>query len=480
MQPSTWIAMHQSPRRTKIVATWGPTVASEERIRQLVQAGVDVFRLNFSHGTHEQFSETIPLIRSIAKEEGRHVAFLQDIQGPRLRTGILNGSKQVELKTGSTVTIVTQDGTGTSERFAIAYPRLTQDVKPGHRILIADGTIALRAAAVENGAIEATVLNGGMLGEHKGVNLPDSSVSAEPLTPKDEADLAFGVKMDVDYVALSFVRRRDDVLACRRLVARLGGRAPIISKIEHPEAITNLEEILAASDGIMVARGDLGVEVTAERVPLLQKHMIQRCNELGLPVITATQMLDSMIERPVPTRAEASDIANAIFDGTDALMLSGETAAGKFPIHAVETMARIAREAEAVDFPPLSYPTQEQSHALARGARALASHLAARAMLVFTRSGNSAQVLAQQRPTMPIYALSGSAAVCRRLMLWYGVHPIEMDLVEDVETMVQAGIRELLRRDVVDPGDRIVILGSSPVNVGGLPNFISVRTITTE
>ncbi len=472
--------MALAQRRTKIVATWGPAVASEERLRQLIQAGVDVFRLNFSHGSHEDFSEAIPRIRALAEAEGRHVAVLQDIQGPRLRTGSLNGKEAIDLRTGSLVTITSHDEPVSEDRFSIVYPRLTRDLRPGQRILIADGTIALRATGIEDSEVKAIVLNGGLLGEHKGVNLPDSSVSAEPLTSKDEEDLAFGVKMDVDYVALSFVRRREDVLACRRLVTRLGGHAPIVSKIEHPEAIVNLEDILAASDAVMVARGDLGVEVSAERVPMLQKHIIRRSNELGLPVITATQMLDSMIERPVPTRAEASDIANAIFDGTDALMLSGETATGKFPVHCVQTMDRIAREAESIGTQASMYPTQEQSHALARAARSLASHLEARAIMVFTRSGQTAQVLSQQRPAIPIFALSANPAVCRKLTLWYAVRPIQAELVEDVETMIEAGLAELRGRNIVDVGDRVVVVGSSPVNVGGLPNFISVRTVIAD
>ena len=465
-------------RLTKIVATWGPAVASEERLRGLIQAGVDVFRLNFSHGTHEQFEDAIPRIRALAAAEGRHVALLQDIQGPRIRTGLLPDGKTVTLETGSTVTLTTDDELGTPHRLSIAYPHLTEDVQPGHRILIADGTIQLRADRVSDGEVDATVIHGGLLGEHKGVNLPDTAVSAEALTPKDRADLEFGARVGVDYVALSFVRRADDVAACRSLVNELGTDTPIISKIEHPLAIDNLDEILAASDGVMVARGDLGVEVSPERVPLLQKLIIRRANEMGLPVITATQMLESMVERPVPTRAEASDIANAILDGTDALMLSAETAAGSFPVIVVQTMARIAREAESAEVVPAHMHRDEQPYLVARAAASLASDLGAKAMLVFTRSGKTAETLSRHRPAMPIHALTPEASTARRLALWYGVWPIMVPVTEEIETMFERGILELRERGTVAPGDLVVLLGSSPVRIGGPPNFVNVRTVS--
>jgi pyruvate kinase len=464
-------------RMTKIVATWGPAVGDEASLRSLIRAGVDVFRLNFSHGAHAEFDRIIPLIRSIASEEKKNVALLQDIQGSRLRTGRIPGGGPITLKTGSTIVIATTDENVGGGRIAIAYPKLANDITPGDRILIADGTLVLRATAVRGGEIEAAVEHGGMLGEHKGVNLPDSSVSAEALTAKDRRDLAYGARLGVDFVAMSFVRRAADVEACRQIIADLGGDTPVISKIEHPEAITNLEEILRASDGVMVARGDLGVEVSPERVPLLQKQIIKRANEMGIPVITATQMLESMVDRPVPTRAEASDVANAILDGTDALMLSAETAAGSFPLQSVETMVRIACETEVAWSAPVRIDRTEQPFVLARAARTLAVALDARALLVFTRSGTSAATLSEQRPPMPIYALTPSEQVACRLALWYGIRPIVTDTSSDIEQMIDLGMAELLDRDIVSEGDTIVVFGSAPVRVGGPPNLINVRTV---
>ena len=469
--------MANAQRLTKIVATWGPAVASEERLRELIVAGVDVFRLNFSHGTKEEFGRAVPLIRSLADAAGRQVALLQDIQGPRIRTGLLPEGQPVMLETGSAVTITTGQELGSAERICIMYPALAADVRPGHRILISDGTILLNAESTGGGEVEATVVHGGLLGEHKGVNLPDSAVSADPLTPKDRDDLAFGASLDVDYIALSFVRRADDVLACRRVVRELGADTPIVSKIEHPQAIANLEEILDASDGVMVARGDLGVEVSPERVPLLQKQIIKRANEIGLPVITATQMLESMVERPVPTRAEASDIANAILDGTDALMLSAETAVGGYPTQAVETMARIAREVESAGASPVRIQHDEQPYHIAGAARELATDLSARALLVFTRSGKTAETLSAHRPEMPIYALTPDPRAARRLALWYGVWPIVSPVTEDIEAMFELGISELRGRGAVVPGDLVVLFGSAPVRVGEPPNLINVRTV---
>jgi pyruvate kinase len=465
-------------RLTKIVATWGPAVASEERLRAIVDAGVDVFRLNFSHATHAELEEAVPRIRAVADSAGRQVALLQDIQGPRLRTGLLPDGAPVLLETGSSVTIMTEEGPTSATCIVVAYPQLTDDVHEGDRVLIADGTITLRVTSVGNGSVEAVVVNGGMLGEHKGVNLPDSFVSAEPLTERDREDLAFGASIGVDYVALSFVRRASDISACRVLLHDLGSSAPIIAKIEHPQAIANLEEILAASDGVMVARGDLGVEVSAERVPLLQKLIIRRANELGIPVITATQMLESMIEKPVPTRAEASDIANAVLDGTDALMLSGESAVGSFPVEAVETMARIAMEAEETGADHTRHEASGQLFAMARAARELASHLRAQAILVFTRSGQTAQTLSQQKPDQPIFALTGSPEVCRQLSLWYGIWPVLADVTEEVEAMIGIGMQRLRELEVAGAGDLVVILGTSPVAIGGLPNMISVRSVS--
>jgi pyruvate kinase len=472
------IVMAINGRRTKIVATWGPAAATDDRIRHLLRAGVDVFRLNFSHANHDELSEVVPRIHALAAEEHRHVALLQDIQGPRIRTGLLPNGEPVALATGSVVTISPDDGAdvtaASSTHITVTYPRIAEDVAEGDRILIADGTIVLRAQALNGGTLTALVEHGGILGEHKGVNLPDSQVRAEPLTPKDISDLTFGADIDVDYVALSFVRRASDVEACRALLLGLGRNTPIISKIEHPLAIENLEEILAVSDGVMVARGDLGVEVSPERVPLLQKHIIRRANEVGIPVITATQMLESMIDRPTPTRAEASDVANAILDGTDAVMLSAETAVGTYPVQTVETMARIAVEAESAQQPPLRFQRPEQAFLIAHSAVSLASSLDAKAVLVFTRTGVTAQTISLNKPDRPIYALTPHIEIARKLALWYAVEPYVGADQEDVDGMVEHGIGSLREHGAVVEGDTVVIMGSLPA---GPPNLINVRLV---
>ncbi|MDA1035712.1 MAG: pyruvate kinase [Chloroflexi bacterium] len=461
-------------RRTKIVATWGPAIASDDTLRKAISAGVDVFRLNFSHSTHEEFAQAIPRIRAMANELGANIALLQDIQGPRIRTGLLSGGTPITLETGASVTIAPGDQLGSPEHIYVTYPRFVEDVNEGQRILIADGTIILRATKVNSSSVLATIEHGGTLGEHKGVNLPDSEVSAEPLTDKDVDDLRFGAEMDVDYVALSFVRRASDIEACRKVIQGFGRKTPIISKIEHPLAIENLEEVLAASDGVMVARGDLGVEVSPARVPLLQKRIIRRANEVGIPVITATQMLESMIDSPFPTRAEASDVANAILDGTDAIMLSGETAVGGFPIQTIQTMASIAVETERAERVPSRFHSDEQPYLIAEAAVSLASGIGAKAILVFTRSGQSAQTASLYRPDLPIYALTPEEPTARRLALWYAIHPVLGPDMTELDHMLEYGSTTLKDRGAVSSGEIIVLIGSSPV---GPPNLINVRVM---
>ncbi len=473
-------------RRTKIVATWGPALAGEEQLRQAIMAGADIFRLNFSHAVHEEIGAVVPLIRSISAELGRPVALLQDIQGPRLRTGEVERLEGVELRAGDRVVVTSEDVPSTSSLVSIPYQRLADDVVPGHRVLIADGAMALRVVGVRASGFDAEVVAGGLLTAHKGVNLPDSRVTADPLTPKDRADLAFGSEIGVDYVALSFVRSAADVRACRDLLRELGAETPIVSKIEHPLAIENLAEILEASDAVMVARGDLGVEVSPERVPLLQKLIIARANEAGLPVITATQMLESMIDRPTPTRAEASDVANAILDGTDAVMLSGETAIGAFAAETIATMARIALAVESSDSavhhaaPRGERATSggdNQADAMARAACELTDRLHIRAMVVVTGSGRTAATLSRHRPSVPVYAFTPSPEVCRSLMLWYGVWPIQTTLADRYEVTMHSALELLEQQGIVAPGDRALFFGSAPVGVSKMPNLITVRIV---
>ena len=468
------------PRHTKIVATLGPALASDEHLRQAIAAGVDVFRLNFSHATHEELESTVPRIRAVSAEIGRTVALMQDIQGPRLRTGLVEAAGGIRLTPGEVVRIVPDDVPTMEGSVSIPYPRLLDDVSAGDRILIADGNLVLRVAEVNRGDMRASVVAGGVLTSHKGVNLPDSRVTADPLTEKDRKDLAYGASIGVDYVAMSFVRSGEDVRSCRDLLRTMGTAPPIISKIEHPLAVERLPEIIDESDGIMVARGDLGVEVSPERVPLLQKHIISKANEAGKPVITATQMLGSMLENPMPTRAEASDIANAILDGTDAVMLSEETAVGQFPVEAIATMGRIAQEAETADTPFHVKHPHDESHAMAEAARFVAERLQVRALVVFTQSGHTAKTISHLRPRAPIYAFTPDPVVCSGLSLWYGVRPVSADLPDRTETRVLQAFAALRERGAVAAGDRVVVFGATRIGAGGIPNDINVRTVGAQ
>ncbi|MCY4581526.1 MAG: pyruvate kinase [Chloroflexi bacterium] len=465
------------PRHTKIVATLGPSLAPDDHLRQAIAAGVDVFRLNFSHATHEELEQTVPRIRKISAEVGRTVALLQDIQGPRLRTGVVENGDGIRLTPGETVRVVQDDVPTTEGSVSIPYPRLVNDVSAGDRILIADGNLVLRVAEVSGDSMRASVVAGGVLTSHKGVNLPDSSVTADPITEKDRKDLAYGAFIGVDYVAMSFVRSGDDVRSCRELLRKMGTAPPIISKIEHPMAIEHLADIIEESDGIMVARGDLGVEVSPERVPLLQKHIISMANEAGKPVITATQMLGSMLDSPMPTRAEASDIANAILDGTDAVMLSEETAIGQYPVEAIATMGRIALQAETAETPFHVKHPHDESHAMAQAARFVAQSLHAAALVVFTQSGHTAKAISHLRPKAPIYAFTPDPGVCNGLALWYGVRPIRADLPDRTENRVVQALSTLRERGAVMTGDRVVVFGATRIGAGGIPNDINVRTV---
>jgi len=452
--------------RTKIVATLGPATDSLKRIRALVEAGVDVFRLNFSHGTHEEHAARFRRIRQAARSLRANVCVLQDLQGPKMRVGCLKGGGPVELVPGRRTTITTQAIVGDAECFSSSYRALHRDVHRGDRILLDDGLLELRVVGVSGHNVSCEVVNGGPLGEHKGINLPGVAVSAPALSAKDRRDLEFGLELGVDAVALSFVRRAADVRLAQRLVRRLGGDAPIIAKIEKPEAIDELEAILHAADGVMVARGDLGVEMPPEQVPVLQKRIIQRANALGKPVITATQMLESMIREPRPTRAEASDVANAIFDGTDAVMLSAETAVGQYPLESVEMMTRIAEAAESVRRPrhPDEIAALPIPAAIADAAVHAAEDIQAACLVVFTISGATARLLAQRRPPCPIHAFSPVEATCRRLAMVWGVEAHPAPMARATDTLVSDAERLLLRLGAVRRGDRIVfVAGTTPL-----------------
>jgi pyruvate kinase len=482
---------------TKVVATVGPASNDEATLAALIAAGVSVVRLNFSHGVHAEHGATVVAVRRLAAAQGRVVALLADLQGPKLRVGELAGGGPVVLQPGATIRITTEPVLGTAERIATSYERFGEDVRLGDRVLLDDGNLELRVEAIEpvpGGGVEVVcrVVTGGPLYPRKGINLPGTAVSSPALTEKDRADLAFAVAQGVDLVALSFVRRPEDLRQARAELRRLGGRQPLIAKIEKPQAVARLEEIVRAADGVMVARGDLGVEMSAEAVPLIQKRLIRLANAAGIPVITATQMLESMIAKPRPTRAEASDVANAILDGTDAVMLSGETAVGAYPVAAVETMVRIARQVEgdasfslacaemaALVRAERGRGRQTDAEAISEAARSLARSLPARAIAVLTGTGRTVGLVAGQRPGVPIAAFAARPEVARRLALWHGVVPIpaEIPFGTDAFAPIEQGLTE---RGLAGTGDRVVIVGSlaNPRRGRGRTVYLQVHRIS--
>jgi pyruvate kinase len=469
-------------RRTKIVATIGPASANENILDRLIGAGAAVFRLNFSHGSHEDHSRTVRMIRAIAEKRKEAVAILQDLSGPKIRTTKVSVAEGIVLLTGRTL-VITNDETvvGTPERIGTTYEPLPRDVKIGDTILLDDGNLELRVLGAAGREVTCEVIHGGILKSNKGMNLPNVSLSIPALTEKDRADLAFGLSLGVDFVALSFVRRPEDLREAKDLIKSLGGDAPLIAKIEKREAINNLESILYEADGVMVARGDLGVELSTEEVPTLQKKIIAMANAAGKPVITATQMLESMIERARPTRAEASDVANAILDGTDAVMLSAETASGNFPVEAVETMARIADYTEEHDefqSPGRLAGTSVSAvaRALARAASSVAEELHASWIMTFTETGSTARHVSGFRPRARIAGVTPSEKVHRRLALHWGVVPILLPRVSDTEGLLLAGEEALIAAHHIKSGDRIVILAGQ-THTAGATNVLKVHVV---
>ena len=469
-------------RRTKIVCTIGPATSSEERLEQLMRAGMNVARLNFSHGSHEEHARSIQTLRQIASEVGKTICILQDLQGPKIRTGRLKGHQPVKLKAGEPVTITTRDVEGTAELLSTTFGGLPQEVGPGSRILLSDGRIELEVRGVHSQEIECVIVTGGTLAEHQGINLPGAALSIPALTDKDRKDLEFGVKHGVDLVALSFVRSAADVRTARGLIAARNSDIPVFAKLEKPQALDQLEAILEAADGVMVARGDLGVEMPPEKVPVIQKHVIQRAAEWRKPVIIATQMLESMIENPRPTRAEASDVANAIFDGTDAVMLSGETASGKHPLEAVCMMAKIVVEAEnnIADF---TQPRRRRdkraltiSETICESIAHSADDLDMAAIAVFTETGNTARMLSKYRPKSQIYAFSHVPAVCNRMNLLWGVYPIRRDQALHSEEMLATAEQELLRTGRIRPGQVLGVVAGTQMSSGST-NFMRLHVV---
>jgi pyruvate kinase len=470
------------PRRAKIIATLGPATDGLER--ELVDAGVDVARLNFSHGAPEEHARRCAAIRAAAAELGRCVAIMQDLQGPKIRIGRLAGSGPIELAPGQMLTITTRDVVGNAERIGCTYPELTRDVAPGDHVLLDDGRIRLVVVEVAGDEVRTRVEEGGPLAEHKGINLPGVAVSAPALTEKDRQDLRFGLReLGVDYVALSFIRAADEVHEGRALVRSLGRDTPLLVKLERPEAVERLEALLAVADGVMVARGDLGVEMAPEQVPMLQKTIIHQANQRGIPVITATQMLESMVSEETPTRAEATDVANAIWDGSDAVMLSAETAVGRHPLLAVRMMQRIVCAAEAAALPSCPAAAggdrgpRGQAAAVTHAARVLAEDLGATAIVGVTRTGRTAELLSWGRARVPTYAFSPDERVCRRLALWWGVTAVHHPLAESLEGNIEAMEAHLVRCGLARPGDTVVITGSHPFRAGVHTNFVKYQVV---
>jgi pyruvate kinase len=469
-------------RRVKIVATLGPATDGLEI--DLVRAGLDVARLNFSHGTQAEHARRCVAIRDAASETGRSVAIMQDLQGPKIRVGTLVGGGPVELRSGAQLVISTHEVVGTAERVGCTYTQLAHDVRSGDRILLDDGKIRLTVLESSDGDVRARVEEGGLLGEHKGINLPGVAVSAPAVTDKDRGDMAFGLEeLGVDYVALSFVRSADEVRAAHELMRSLGRIVPLVVKLEKGEAIDNLDEIIQVADAVMVARGDLGVELAPEQVPMLQKRIIQRANHRGIPVITATQMLESMMTEETPTRAEATDIANAVWDGSDAVMLSGETAAGRHPLLAIQMMDRIARAAESSDVMPSQVGRGRDERprgyaaAVTHAARVLAEDLEASAIIGITRSGLTAELLSRGRARVPIFGFSPDPEVARRLALWWGVTSVHQHLEEDLESNIEAMEHYLVEHEGAETADTVVITGSHPFEQGVHTNFVKFHVL---
>lgn len=466
--------------KTKIVATIGPASSSKETIKEMVIAGMSVARLNFSHGSYEDHARMVSLLRHVSEELDTPITLLQDLQGPKIRVGQLSQGS-ISLVEGEKLTLVPTTPTDLPENtITIDYPYLAEDVTPGTQILLDDGLLELNVDKVEGDAVICTILEGGILKSRKGVNLPSIELRLPSMTEKDKQDLEFGLAQGVDWISLSFVRRAEDVIALKEYLAAKGAAdTPVIAKIEKPQAIANLEAIVQECNGLMVARGDLGVEMKPESVPLLQKKIIRLCNQKRIPVITATQMLDSMIRNSRPTRAEASDVANAIIDGTDAVMLSGESAVGDFPVKSVQMLAKIATEIER-DIEYINHPPNQtnETYALSEALRAIINTLPLRCIVAFTNSGYTSMIASSERPNIPVVAFTPHQTIYHRLNLIWGVKPVVLDHeVETFEELVEQAESVLRQRNVVQAGDKIVIMGGIPTRHSRGTNFIKIHTI---
>jgi pyruvate kinase len=469
-------------RKTKIVCTIGPSTSSASVIKELLQTGMDVARINFSHGTHKEHTSYIKTLRQTAKKADLPLAIMQDLPGPKNRTGKLRRGS-IELKENADFILTTREILGDENRVSVGLPYLSSIVKPGDMIFLDDGAIELRVTATSNTDVSCKVLTGGSLGEDKGINIPGVTWDAPTITEEDWNHLLFGLKHDVDFVALSFIRQAKDVLKVRKFLRKEKKAPALIAKIERREALDNLDEILKAADGAMVARGDLGIEIPIQRVPIVQKEIIQKCNHLGKPVIVATQMLESMVNAPRPTRAEVSDVANAIFNGADAIMLSEETAVGSYPIEAVSMMTQIALEAEAT----LPYEEMltnkgkdlqpETGDAISYAACHTAHQLGAAAIIAFTSSGSTARRVAKYRPRVPIIAITPSQTTQRQLSLSWGVRAFQIPEPSKIAGLFSRGARVAKRAGLAKEGDLVVITGGVPIGISGSTNLLKVEKV---
>jgi pyruvate kinase len=483
-------------RRTKIVITVGPACSADDTVEQLIKAGVNVMRMNFSHGTYEEHAARFRLIRELSADLNHPVTILQDLQGPKIRTGMIRGGSIV-LKQGDRLILTTEQVEGTEGRVSVDFEDLPANVQTGGRILLDDGNLELVVVAIDGKDVHTSVVLGGVLKPHKGVNLPGVKLNVPALTEKDRQDLAFGLELGVDAVAMSFVRSPEDIHSIRRLIGELRpdrqNNTPVIAKMERPEALENLQQIVKAADGVMVARGDLGVEMAPETVPIAQKRIIEAANRNAKTVITATQMLDSMIHNPRPTRAEATDVANAIFDGTDAVMLSGETAVGRYPVQAVETMAAIIRAAEEqldrwghwrgdvaeclLEENDTEGDIPDDAISITRAAAELAHDRNVAAIAVFTQTGRTARLMAKTRPNVPILAFTPEEQTYRQLPMLWGVIPYLVPYADTMEVMLEDVEQAMMSATPLQPGQQVVFISGFPVGAMRPPNMALLYTL---
>lgn len=471
--------------RTKIICTIGPSSESEEMLRNLLLAGMNVARLNFSHGTHREQQKRIERIRKLAQELDRQVGIIADIQGPKIRLGELS-EETIHLEEGQTITLTSEEVLGTAEKVTVRYPTLAQDLAEGQQILIDDGLISLTVEEIRGLEVKCRVVTGGCLSAHKGVSIPKVRVQLPALTEKDRVDIAFALKQDVDYLAISFVRRAEHLLEIKKYIAQLGGDVGIIAKIENLEGVEELDKIIAVADAVMVARGDLGVELPAEEVPILQRKIVRKCRRAGKPVIIATQMLESMVQNPRPTRAEVNDVAYAVMQVVDAVMLSGETAVGQYPVEAVSVMARVIQRTEAsLDWKDLFVKTEPTaplsiSDAICHATCESALDLGIGAILSSTQSGSTARMVAKYRPRALIIAASPNPKVARRLSLVWGVYSTIVPYTDDVDDMLELLVDAALRSGLVKKGDLTAITGGVKTGISGSTNLLKIHYLGEE